>query len=234
MVIIICYTIFRMSSNIDWNDVIKKEARGVDDEDLGEVQDVSNGYVLVQKGIINKEKFFIPQDKVQSYDGDVLRFSISKDEVIQQYKGDSYPVSSSSSSSSSQSESGYASTNSEREEEEVTVPITEEKLDVNKKVEDSQATITKEPVTETKTVEVPVVHEEVSIERRQPAGGQTETSQGPVTSQEEIKIPLKKEEVEVTKTPYVKEEVSIKKKPVTETKEVTEEVTSERIDTNNI
>jgi stress response protein YsnF len=40
--------------------------------------------------------------------------------------------------------------------------------------------------------------------------------------------------VEVTKTPYVKEEVSIKKKPVTEAKEVTEEVISERIDTNNI
>ena len=60
-----------MSSNIDWNDVVKKEARGLNDEDFGEVQEVSNGYVFVQKGIINKEKFFIPQDKVESYDGDV-------------------------------------------------------------------------------------------------------------------------------------------------------------------
>jgi hypothetical protein len=39
------------SSNIDWNDVIKKEARGMDDEDFGEVQDVQDNYVLVQKGI---------------------------------------------------------------------------------------------------------------------------------------------------------------------------------------
>jgi uncharacterized protein (TIGR02271 family) len=114
------------------------------------------------------------------------------------------------------------------------VPITEEKLEVNKRDEDSQATITKEPVTETKTVEVPITHEEVSIERRQPAGGHTETSQEPVTSKEEMEIPLKREEAEVSKTPYVKEEVSIKKKPVTETKEVTEEVTSERINTSNI
>ena len=38
-----------MSSTINWNDVIKKEARGLNDEDFGEVQDVSNGYVLVQK-----------------------------------------------------------------------------------------------------------------------------------------------------------------------------------------
>jgi hypothetical protein len=40
-----------MSSTINWNDVIKKEARGSNDEDFGEVQDISNGYVFVQKGI---------------------------------------------------------------------------------------------------------------------------------------------------------------------------------------
>lgn len=216
-----------MSSNINWNEVIKKEARGANNEDFGEVQDVSNGYVFVQKGLINKEKFFIPQDKVESFDGSVLRLSLSEDEVSS-YQRDSFPTS----SSSTQSES--ATTTSEGVEEEVTVPITEEKLEVNKRVENSQATITKEPITETKTVEVPVSHEEVSIERRQPAGGQTKTSQGPVTSKEEMEVPLKREEAEVSKTPYVKEEVSIKKKPVTETKEVTEEVTSERIDTNNI
>ncbi len=56
-------------------------------------------------------------------------------------------------------------------------------------------------------------------------------SQGPATSTEEINIPLKSEEVEVSKTPYVKEEVTVKKKPVTMTEEVTEEVTSERVST---
>jgi hypothetical protein len=38
-----------MSSNIDWNDVIKKEARGIDNADLGEVQDVSDGFVFTQR-----------------------------------------------------------------------------------------------------------------------------------------------------------------------------------------
>jgi hypothetical protein len=50
-----------MSSSIDWNDVTKKEARGSNDEDLGEVQEVGPNYVLVQKGMINKEKFYIPR-----------------------------------------------------------------------------------------------------------------------------------------------------------------------------
>ena len=109
-----------------------------------------------------------------------------------------------------------------------TIPLTEERLNVNKRVDESNTTITKEPVTETKTVEVPVTHEEVSIERRQPTGD-TSTTQEPVTSREDIEIPLKSEEVEVSKTPYVKEEVVIKKKPVTETRQVTEGVTSERV-----
>jgi len=45
-----------MSSNIDWSDT-KKEAEGVNGEDFGEIQDVSNGFVVVQRGIINKDRF---------------------------------------------------------------------------------------------------------------------------------------------------------------------------------
>jgi hypothetical protein len=62
------------TANIDWNDVIKKEARGSGDEDLGEVQEVTGNYVLVQRGTINKEKFYIPRDLAESYDGSVITF----------------------------------------------------------------------------------------------------------------------------------------------------------------
>lgn len=208
-----------MSSNINWNDVIKKEARGLNYEDFGEVQDVSNGYVFVQKGMINKEKYFIPQGKVESFDGDVLRFSVSKEEAKSTYQGDTFPAS---------SQNDNCQTSNPTESNDVTVPLTEERLDINKRVEENQATITKEPVTETKIVEVPVTHEEVSIERRQPTGD-TSTTQKPITSKEEIEIPLKKEEVDVSKTPYVREEVVVTKKPVTETREVSEEITSEQV-----
>lgn len=212
-----------MSSTINWNDTIKKEARGSNDEDFGEVQDVSNGYVFVQKGIINKEKFFIPQEKVESFDGDILRFSISTEEAASKFQGEVFPE-------SPQSFEGH--TSHSEVSDEVTVPLPEERLNVNKRVEESHTTIAKEPVKETKTVEVPVTHEEVSIERRQPTG-ETSTSQEPITSREDIEIPLKSEEVEVSKTPYLKEEVVIKKKPVTETREFTEEITSEQVNTTN-
>ena len=76
-------------NNIDWNDVIKKEVRGTNDEDFGEVQDLQGNYVLVQKGPINKEKFYIPKDRAESYDGDVLRFRISEQDLIQYQRGPS-------------------------------------------------------------------------------------------------------------------------------------------------
>jgi uncharacterized protein (TIGR02271 family) len=211
-----------MSSSIDWNDVTKKEARGSNDEDLGEVQEVGPNYVLVQKGMINKEKFYIPKDMAESYDGNVLHFRISKEDAESRYMTDSPPAPSTQERTTSSS-----MPRQERTEEETTVPLTEERLDVSKKASAREATITKEPMSETKSVEVPVTHEEISIERR-PASGSTKAD-SPVQSRTETKVPLTSEEVQVTKQPYVKEEVSVKKKPVTETKTVTDQVTSEKV-----
>ncbi|MFL6418518.1 MAG: YsnF/AvaK domain-containing protein [Nitrososphaeraceae archaeon] len=208
------------TKNIDWDDIIKKEARGSGDEDLGEVQEAGQDYVLVQRGMINKEKFYIPKDQVESYDGSVLRFRISEDDAKSRFLRDSPPPSSSSSSANE----GLTAA---RKAEETTVPLTEERLDASKRESTREATITKEPITETKTVEVPVTHEEISVERR-PATGST-TAEKPVQSRTETKVPLKQEEVQVTRQPYVKEEVSVKKKPVTETRRVSDKVTSEKV-----
>jgi uncharacterized protein (TIGR02271 family) len=220
-----------MISNIEWGDTIKKEARASNDEDLGEVQEVTDGYVLVQRGMINKEKFYIPQDQVESYDGSVLRFTISEDEIKSKYMSDIPPPPSSFTKPTSSRIQRSEDNNKDFgqvEEGETKVPLSDEKLNVSKHAQESHVKVTKEPIKETKTVQVPLTHEEVTIETRPPSGDTQ--AQEPVSSKEDITIPVKKEEVgEVKKTPYVKEEVVVKKKPVTETKEVTEETTSERI-----
>ena len=223
-----------MNQDFDWSETIKKEARGRNDEDLGEVQEISDGNVVVQKGLINKEKFYIPQNLAESYDGSVLRFSVSEEDVVNKYAGDSSPPSIEdqySSTTAIDSGGGSGGGIQVEENEENTIPVTDEKLDVTKDIQESQTTLTKEPITETKTVEVPITHEEVTIEIRPPSG-QTK-AQEPVSSKENIPIPLKKEEVEVSKIPFVKEEAGVKKNPTTEAKEISEETTSEKINTND-
>ena len=93
---------------------------------------------------------------MESYDGDKLRFSISEAEVQSKYMGESPPS----------SLSRTQSTADRTKVEERTVPVTGERLGVSKSQSTKEATITKTPVTETKTVEVPVTHEEISVERR--------------------------------------------------------------------
>ena len=188
---------------------------------MGEVQEVGPNYVLVQKGFLNKEKFYIPKDQVESYDGDTLRFRISETEIKSKYMGE-YPP------SSLTGKTQNTATDKSRVEE-TTVPVTEERRGVSKSQSTKEATITKTPVTETKTVEVPVTHEEVSVERRPASGTIRQASDRPIESEQEIRVPLKQEQVQVTKQPYVKEEVAIKKKPVTETKIVSDQVTSEEV-----
>ena len=221
------------SNNIDWDDVIKKEARGSNDEDLGEVKEIDGDYVLVQKGLINKEKFYIPKNMAESYDGNVLRFNISKEEVRNRFMGDSPPVADQYSSSYENADVTEKDTANVSKETDSRVPLIEERVNLSKRESTEEATVTKEPVTQTKTVEVPVTHEEVTIENRPPKDRKytSITSESPVESKTEIKIPLKREEVEVTKQPYVKEEVVVKKKPVTETRQVSEEVRSETVGT---
>ena len=163
---------------------------------------------------------------MESYDGDILRFSLSEEDIKSKYLQDSPPL-----LSSVHSTNGIEENQAKQEESEST-PLIEEKLNISKReVTYKEATLIKEPVTETKTVEVPVTHEELIVERRPPTEATTSQDElkSPVTTKEEIKIPLKKEEIEVKKEPYVKEEIVIKKRRVAETKTITEEVKSEKI-----
>lgn len=102
-----------------------------------------------------------------------------------------------------------------------TIPLIGEKSEESKNIKVGQTTLTKEPVIETKTVQVPLVHEEVTIEKR-PPNNKTK-AQSPATSTKNIAIPIKKEVTDVTKIPYITEDVVVKRKLVTETKEITSE-----------
>ncbi len=226
-----------MSSNdFPWKETIKKEARGIDDADFGEIQSVDPEYVTTQKGIIDKEFFSFPVNLVQDYDGNRVLFKVTEEEARNSYML-SQNVDDRDDFSDSEIETESITTNdhdslSNTKEEEV-IPLMSEKLDANKKELVDETVITKKPVKETKTVEVELIREEIeSIERRPPSG--VSEAQSPIESPQEIKIPLKREEPEVTKKPYVKEEVVVKKKVVTDKKEITEDITSEELDTSNV
>ena len=78
-----------MSSNstiYNPEDIIKKEARGLgEDADFGEVQEVGVEFIVTQKGILDKDKYYIPKNLVDRFEDGIVYFSITNEEA-KQYK----------------------------------------------------------------------------------------------------------------------------------------------------
>jgi stress response protein YsnF len=242
-----------MSSNdFPWKETIKKEARGIDDADFGEIQSVDPEHVITQKGIIDKEIFSFPTNLVQEYDGDRVLFKVTEEEARNSYmQSQNVDILDQGDSSSNNIETDTTYDNSlsnTKTEEEKIIPLMAEKLDIAKTEVVDEVIITKEPVKDTKTEQIPVMHEELTIEIRPVTNDHQSSLQSsninnnnnntsneeneilkPVENKTHIRIPLKREEVEVSRTPYVKEEIVVKKKPVSGTQTVTEELVSEKI-----
>ena len=50
-----------MDSGIEWNSTVKKEARGIDDDDLGEIQGITETNAVTKVGRVDRETFSIPE-----------------------------------------------------------------------------------------------------------------------------------------------------------------------------
>jgi hypothetical protein len=79
-------------NSIEWKDIIKKEARGYEKgDDLGEVQEIGQEFVVTERGRVKKNKFYLPKQLVAGYDGEVLWFNITEQEAEDNFKKDRPP-----------------------------------------------------------------------------------------------------------------------------------------------
>ncbi|WP_291579248.1 YsnF/AvaK domain-containing protein [Clostridium sp. UBA6640] len=119
-----------------------------------------------------------------------------------------------------------------RSKDEGRLTLHKEELDISKSnVPKGEVELSKEIIQEQKTVDVPVTHEEVVIERR---SIDSEASDTPISDEETIRIPVSEEQVNVDKHTVVTGEVSAHKREVQETRRVEENLKREeaRINTN--
>src|SRR5919107_3605127 len=217
----------------EWESVIGKNVKTVDYQDAGKVigaVENEDAIIISSEGPHSSYNYRVPKNRIQGFDGPDLLLSIARAELADYEISDIQNYAAHLKSIKTEKKGG---------EEEMIVPVIEEKINVSKKVITDEATIIKEPVTETKTIEVSLMHEEIIIEKR-PAtsaseGNTTvlENSPPPRNTRTQIRVPLIHEEVKIKKEPYVKEEIVIRKKPRTETKTVSEFVISEKVDTGN-
>ena len=211
-------------NNIDWDNIVKKEAIGLNGEDLGEVLEVGKNHIVTQKGVLNKKRYYLPKKAISGFDGTIVKVNMTHND-LDQYKenGDQLFDDYSSFKSSDMSK-----------ELETKIPVMAQNLEVTKKLTENKVKIIKEPVKEIKKIDVELTHEEIMIERipsnnDKSLPSSSQINEDPNKSKTELIIKLKREEPVIKKYSFVKEEVVIKKKPITETKTITDVVVNERI-----
>ncbi|VFJ15195.1 YsnF/AvaK domain-containing protein [Candidatus Nitrosocosmicus franklandus] len=221
---------------INWTSVLKKEVIGTDGLDLGEVAEVGDNFIIIQKGLLNKKRFIIPISTVENFDGDILRVRVNENDLLE-YEEPNEPQ--------FKDYSTFKASDMSREIE-TKIPVIGENLQVAKKIVEDKVDIIKDPIKETRTVEIELTYEKISIERI-PIENKDKNSkeytdissaeykpeiEKPVSSKTQISIPLKREVPVVIKNPYIREEVIIRKKPVKETRIITTDITNERVSYN--
>jgi len=217
----------------DWDSVKGKNVKTVDYQHAGKViaaVDKEEAIIISSEGPHTSYNYRVPKGCVQGLDGPDLLLSIARAELADYEISDIENYAAQLRTIKTEKKDG--------EGEEMIVPVIEEKLNVSKKVLTDEVIIIKEPVTETKTIEVSLMHEELVIEKRPPATAEednTTTLENPPskTTRTEIRIPLIHENAKIKKEPRVKEEIVIRKKPRTETKTVSDFVIREKVDTSN-
>ena len=217
----------------DWDTVKGKNVKTVDYQDAGKViafVENEQAIIISFEGPHTSYNYKVPKNRVQGFDGPDLLLSMDRAELADYEISDIENYATHLRSIKTEKKGGG--------EEETIVPIIEEKLNVSKRVITDEATIIKEPMTETKIIEVSLMHEEVVIEKRPTASAAEDNAElledpPSLNKRTEIRIPLLREAVKIKKEPYVKEEIVIRKKPRTETRTVSEFVTKEKVDTNN-
>lgn len=195
-----------------------------DRERLGKVVAVRAETIIVEKGFFFPTDYTCRTSDIQSVNGDEVVLRLSKAELQGGMSGGRVEAGSRGERGQEAFRKGQGSST-----QEVTVPVTEEELDVQKRGRQSgEVKVSKRVTTEQKQVTVPVSHEEVRVERV-PAGRAASQQEAGFSSQD-VSVPVMEEEVVVSKRPVVREEVRISKQTKTEQRPVSTQVRREEVD----
>ena len=80
-----------VANSINWNDLLKHDARAIDGASIGHVQGLFEPLVVIEKGTLNKEMYYIPKSVIEKYDQNTLYFRLTEQEIKNNCLRDSPP-----------------------------------------------------------------------------------------------------------------------------------------------
>jgi uncharacterized protein (TIGR02271 family) len=209
-----------------------------EDEKIGTLAESVDGYLRVPSGFLGMGKeHYVPFSAISEVHGDEIHLNVSKDRLDEldshvtlidddndrEFHGTEVERTVATTTSGVESPKASLGNDDKR-----TLQLREEELTARKQsVETGEVTLSKDVVSEQRTMDVPVTREEVTIERhpvdRRPSDRPI------VESNEAISVPVHEEQVRAEKRTVVYEEVGVDKRAVQETEHVSDTVRREEL-----
>jgi len=219
-------------------------ARSLDGEKLGKVVSMGDDHFTIEKGIFFPKNFTFRYDDIQEFRDGELILSRSQGDFTE-WRDESYPgwsqvdeLNTGRLNALPKEEFRDRYSDFGRSSEETRVSVMEEDLEARKTMKQAgEIKIRKIVHTELKHFTIPVMKEEVRVERVPASGARAEAGVGSSLATGEaafkektVTVPIMEEDVTITKTPRVKEEVRVTKERHEEQRDVSGEVRKEEIE----
>lgn len=213
-------------------------ARSSDGEKIGKVSAMNDDSFTVQKGFFFPEDFMFRYEDVQDFrDGELILSTHQKDLADWRepsYSGWSQVRDINTGGLNATPRAEYQDRYSHWGKDNVSVPVMEEELQAQKTLRQAgEVKLRKIVHTELKHFTIPVMREEVRVERV-PASESTATTgtlqDAGAFKEKTVSVPVMEEEVTITKRPVLKEEVRLTKERIEESQDVSGEVRKEKVE----
>ena len=84
---------FDRTINVTWDRTLGKKVKSSDEKDLGRITSISRYYIETKEaGRFSKKHFFLPKYYLESYDGNDIWISLTKDEVSSKFEQKSHTI----------------------------------------------------------------------------------------------------------------------------------------------
>lgn len=233
-----------------WNIREGATVYGADGEKVGKIIGIDQQSIVVEKGFFFPSDYYIPVTAINSADEDNVYLSVTKDEALNQgwdavpddsaylggavttdpaYLGDSTPVDRQ--PTAGVNDLDQVATTDQRMtsgSDVLSVPVHEEELVATKTAREAgEVTISKEVVTEDRTISVPVTEERVRVNWKVPAEGAAADDNA--FQEGTFEVPIMTEEVQVSKVAHKTGEVEVVKDSAQHTEQVSGTVRREEV-----
>ena len=81
-----------LTVGLSWDKAIGKNIKSIDKKDIGKIKQISKDFIQIDKGLVNKDHYFVPKYFVEGYDeNDDIIISLTEDEIKNKFMNESNP-----------------------------------------------------------------------------------------------------------------------------------------------